>query len=88
MTLTALCEAAITVSSNLAANNLIERLGAAKIQRPSWRLARRGMQVKRGVEDQKAFDKGAEQHHRCRRSGDVVDEDRARRGGQAARRRR
>ena len=58
MTLTALCEAAITVSSNLAANNLIERLGAAKIQKTVDALGASGMQVKRGVEDLKAFDKG------------------------------
>ncbi len=58
MTLAALCEAAITVSSNLAANNLIERLGAARIQKTVDALGASGMQVKRGVEDLKAFDKG------------------------------
>jgi beta-lactamase class A len=58
MTLRALCEAMITVSSNLAANNLIERLGAKNIQATVDRLGARGMQVLRGVEDQKAFDKG------------------------------
>ena len=58
LALSALCEAAITVSSNLAANNLIERLGAAKIQKTVDALGASGMQVKRGVEDLKAFDKG------------------------------
>ena len=58
MTLRALCEAMITVSSNLAANNLIERLGARTIQATVDRLGAGGMQVLRGVEDQKAFDAG------------------------------
>ena len=58
MTLTALCDAAITVSSNLAANNLIEKLGAVRIQKAVDELGASGMQVKRGVEDPKAFDKG------------------------------
>jgi beta-lactamase class A len=58
MTLRALCEAMITVSSNLAANNLIERLGAKTIQATVDRLGASGMQVLRAVEDQKAFDKG------------------------------
>ena len=58
MTLRALCEAMITVSSNLAANNLIEKLGAKNIQATVDRLGASGMQVLRGVEDQKAFDQG------------------------------
>jgi beta-lactamase class A len=58
MTLSALCEAMITVSSNLAANVLIEKLGAREIQATVDRLGASGMQVLRGVEDQKAFDKG------------------------------
>lgn len=58
MTLRALCEAMITVSSNLAANNLIERLGAKNIQATVDRLGASGMRVLRGVEDQKAFDRG------------------------------
>ena len=57
-TLRALCEAMITVSSNLAANSLIEKLGAKNVQATVDRLGAGGMQVLRGVEDQKAFDAG------------------------------
>ena len=53
-----LCEAMITVSSNLAANVLIERLGPANIQRTTDALGATGMRVLRGVEDGKAFDHG------------------------------
>jgi beta-lactamase class A len=53
-----LCEAMITVSSNFAANVLIERLGAKNIQRTTDALGARGMHVLRGVEDTKAFEKG------------------------------
>ena len=48
----------ITVSSNFAANLLIEKLGVENIRRTVTRLGADGMQVLRGVEDQKAFDKG------------------------------
>jgi beta-lactamase class A len=58
MTLRQLCEAMITVSSNFAANLLIERLGVQNIQRTVEELGAGGMHVLRGVEDQKAFDKG------------------------------
>jgi beta-lactamase class A len=58
MTLGQLCEAMITVSSNFAANLLIERLGVTNIRRTVASLHAGGMQVLRGVEDQKAFDKG------------------------------
>jgi beta-lactamase class A len=58
MTLGQLCEAMITVSSNFAANLLIERLGVENIRRMSASLGADGMQVLRGVEDQKAYDKG------------------------------
>jgi len=58
MTLAALCEAMITVSSNLAANLLIEKLGPRAIQATVKKLGASGMQVLRGVEDQKAFDAG------------------------------
>ena len=58
MTLRALCEAMITVSSNFAANLLIERVGAKNVQATVERLGGTGLVVLRGVEDQKAFDKG------------------------------
>jgi beta-lactamase class A len=58
VSLRALCEAMITTSSNLAANALIETLGATRIQATVDRLGASGMQVLRGVEDQKAFDAG------------------------------
>jgi beta-lactamase class A len=53
-----LCEAMITVSSNFAANLLIERLGPGNIQRTTDALGAPGMHVLRGVEDNKAFEKG------------------------------
>ena len=58
MTFRQLCEAMITVSSNLAANILIERLGLQNIQRTTEALGARGMHVVRGVEDEKAFAAG------------------------------
>jgi len=58
MSLRDLCEAMITVSSNFAANLLIEKLGAAAIQRTTDALGAPGMHVLRGVEDDKAFQKG------------------------------
>jgi beta-lactamase class A len=58
MTLRELCDAMITVSSNFAANLLIERLGVENIRKTVTRLGANGMNVLRGVEDQKAFDKG------------------------------
>jgi len=58
MTPRQLCEAMITVSSNLAANILIEKLGAENIQRTVHAMGADGMKVLRGVEDDKAFEKG------------------------------
>jgi beta-lactamase class A len=58
MSLRELCEAMITVSSNFAANLLIERVGAGNVRATVSRLGAGGMVVLRGVEDQKAFDKG------------------------------
>ncbi len=58
MSLRELCEAMITVSSNYAANLLIERLGVENIRNTVSRLGADGMHVLRGVEDQKAFDNG------------------------------
>ena len=48
----------ITVSSNFAANLLIERVGVENVRKTVARLGAGGMNVLRGVEDQKAFDKG------------------------------
>jgi beta-lactamase class A len=58
LTLEQLDEAMITASSNFAANLLIEKLGVENIRATVTRLGAGGMQVLRGVEDQKAFDKG------------------------------
>lgn len=58
LTLRQLCETMITVSSNFAANLLIEKLGVENIRRTVGALGADGMHVLRGVEDQKAFDKG------------------------------
>jgi beta-lactamase class A len=58
LTLRQLAEAMITVSSNFAANLLIERLGVENIRRTVTKLGADGMQVLRGVEDDKAFQKG------------------------------
>jgi beta-lactamase class A len=57
-TLTQLCQAMITVSSNLATNLLIEKLGVENIRAMVRDVHADGMNVVRGVEDQKAFDKG------------------------------
>ena len=58
LTLRQLAEAMITVSSNFAANLLIERLGVENIRRTVTKIGADGMQVLRGVEDAKAFEKG------------------------------
>jgi beta-lactamase class A len=48
----------ITRSSNLATNELIALVGAARVTQTAHRLGAAHMQVLRGVEDQKAFDRG------------------------------
>jgi len=53
-----LCVLMITVSSNLATNLLIEKLGVDTIRATIHDFHADGMNVLRGVEDQKAFDKG------------------------------
>jgi beta-lactamase class A len=53
-----LCESMITVSSNLAANLLMRRVGVPKIQERVRALGADGMQVIRPLEDGKAFLKG------------------------------
>jgi beta-lactamase class A len=57
-TLTQLCVLMISVSSNLATNLLIEKLGVQNIRATIHEFGADGMNVLRGVEDQKAFDKG------------------------------
>jgi beta-lactamase class A len=57
-TLRQLCELMITVSSNLATNLLIEKLGVDNIRATVHSLHADGMNVMRGVEDGKAFAKG------------------------------
>lgn len=53
-----LCELMITVSSNFATNLLVEKLGVENIRATVHSLHADGMNVLRGVEDQKAFDRG------------------------------
>lgn len=48
----------ITVSSNLAANLLIDRVGVSNVRATMEGLGAHGLEVRRGVEDQKAFDRG------------------------------
>jgi beta-lactamase class A len=57
-TLTQLCELMITVSSNLATNLLIEKLGIENIRATVHAFGADGMNVLRGVEDGKAYEKG------------------------------
>jgi beta-lactamase class A len=57
-TLSQLCELMITVSSNLATNLLVERLGVDNIRATVHALHADGMSVLRGVEDNKAYEKG------------------------------
>ncbi len=58
LSLRTLAETTITASGNLSANLLIERLGVTNIKATLARLGASGMEVLRGVEDQKAFDLG------------------------------
>ena len=53
-----LAEAMITVSSNLATNLIIEHLGAKNIQKTTDAMGAPGLRVLRGVEDDKAFQRG------------------------------
>jgi beta-lactamase class A len=57
-TLSQLCELMITMSSNLATNILIEKIGVENIRSTVHAMGADGMNVLRGVEDGKAFEKG------------------------------
>jgi len=57
-TLRQLCELMITVSSNFATNLIIQKLGVENIQATVHSHGADGMKVLRGVEDNKAFEKG------------------------------
>ncbi len=57
-TLSQLCELMITVSSNFATNLLIQKLGVENIRATVHALHADGMNVLRGVEDNKAFARG------------------------------
>jgi beta-lactamase class A len=83
-TLRQLCELMITVSSNLATNLLIEKLGVENIRATVHSLHADGMNVLRGVEDGKAFAKGLNNTTTARglqqlmdaiASGEAVDQD-------------
>ena len=57
-TLEQLCDLMVTVSSNFATNLLIQKLGVENIRATVTSLHADGMNVMRGVEDNKAFEKG------------------------------
>ena len=57
-TLRQLCELMITISSNLATNLLVEKLGVENIRATVKSLHADGINVLRGVEDNKAYQKG------------------------------
>jgi len=57
-TLSQLCELMITVSSNFATNLLAEKVGVENIRATVHALHADGMNVLRGVEDNKAYEKG------------------------------
>ena len=86
-TLRQLCELMITVSSNLATNLLIEKLGVDNIRATVHSLHAEGMNVLRGVEDNKAYEKGLNNTTTARglrqlleaiARGEAVDEDASR----------
>ena len=86
-TLRQLCELMITVSSNFATNLLIDKLGVENIRATVHALHADGMNVLRGVEDQKAYEKGMNNTTTARglqvlleaiANGQAVDEDASR----------
>ena len=86
-TLRQLSELMITVSSNFATNLLIEKLGVDNIRATVHSLHADGMNVLRGVEDNKAYEKGLnntttarglEQLLEALARGEAVDEDASR----------
>jgi beta-lactamase class A len=56
-TIRQLCELMITASSNLATNLIIEKVGVSNIRHAVTALGASGVQVLRGVEDNKAYEK-------------------------------
>ena len=86
-TLRELCELMVTVSSNFATNLLIDKLGVENIRATVHALHADGMNVLRGVEDNKAYEKGMNNTTTARAlqvlleaiaSGQAVDEDASR----------
>jgi beta-lactamase class A len=86
-TLRQLCEVMITVSSNFATNLLIDKLGVENVRATVHSLHADGMNVLRGVEDNKAYEKGLNNTTTARglqilleaiATGHAVDEDASR----------
>ena len=71
-TLRELCELMITASSNLATNLLIEKLDVENIRATVHGLGADGMNVVRGVEDDKAFQKGLNNTTTARGLGNLL----------------
>jgi len=71
-TLRELCELMITASSNLATNLLIEKLGVENIRATVHGIDADGMNVVRGVEDDKAFQKGLNNTTTARGLGNLL----------------
>jgi beta-lactamase class A len=68
-----LCQLMITVSSNLATNLLITKLGVDHIRRTLHEMGADGVQVLRGVEDGKAYEKGLNNTTTARGLGIVLE---------------
>jgi beta-lactamase class A len=72
-TLQQLCELMITVSSNLATNLLIDKLGVENIRATVHTLHADGMNLLRGVEDSKAFAAGRNNTTTARALGQLLE---------------